>query len=144
MSPIYRGPKTHPKSRNTKKNTAFTRTFSKSSRELFKCDTSQEPNGNGSAKTVQMNFLFWVDFSGGFSSCESKVPARPPITVMNGERAKQILSPPTPYSEACVGCQAVEKGSPEKDTHYFYSAKCLKMAFLGLQKVHRFRVKTPI
>ena len=32
---IDRGPKTHPKSRNTKKNTAFTRTFSKSSCELL-------------------------------------------------------------------------------------------------------------
>ena len=50
----------------TKKNTAFTRTFSKSSRELLllPCDTSQEINANCSEKLVQMNFFI----SGGFSS----------------------------------------------------------------------------
>ena len=64
-----RDPQTHPKSRNTKKNTAFMRTFSKSSRELFpaSCETSQEPNANCSEKLVQMNFFilggfFRVDF----------------------------------------------------------------------------------
>ena len=48
------------------KNAAFTRTFSKSSRELS-CDANQEPDGNCSGKLVQMNFFilggfFWVDF----------------------------------------------------------------------------------
>ena len=57
---IYRdATKTPPKSRNTKKKTAFTRSFSKSLRELFRkpCDTSQEPNRNCSEKLGQMNFL---------------------------------------------------------------------------------------
>ena len=69
---FLRGPKTHPKSRNTKRNAAFTRTFSKGSRELclLPCDLSQEPSGKRSEELVQMNFLFWVDFSVGVSSCE--------------------------------------------------------------------------
>ena len=64
-----RGPITHPKSRNTKKNTAFTRTFSKSSRELFPASLWDESgrNWNCSEKLVQVNFFilggfFRVDF----------------------------------------------------------------------------------
>ena len=52
-----------------KKNTAFIRTFSKSSRECFcrlLCDMSQEPNRNCSEKLVQIIFLgggiFRVEF----------------------------------------------------------------------------------
>ena len=58
---LYRGPKTHPKSRNTKKSTVFTRTFSKSSREPFEdpCAMSQEFIRNCSKKLVQMNFYIW-------------------------------------------------------------------------------------
>ena len=48
-------------------NTAFTRSFSKSSRELclLRCDTSQEPNGNCSEKkkktfSDELFVLFWV------------------------------------------------------------------------------------
>ena len=50
----------------TPKNTAFARAFSKSSGELLPsaCDTSQEPHRNCSERSVQMNFLFWVDFFG--------------------------------------------------------------------------------
>ena len=66
----FRGPNIHPKSRSTKKNTAFTRTFFRKVRvnfSLLPCDTSQEPNGNCSEKLVQMNFFilggfFRVDF----------------------------------------------------------------------------------
>ena len=44
----------------------FVRTFA-----FFPCDTSQEPNGNGSDKLVQMNFFILGDFFGWeFCSCE--------------------------------------------------------------------------
>ena len=51
-----RGPKTHPKARNTR-NTAFTRTFSKARVNfcLLPCDRSQEPNGNSAEELVQTN-----------------------------------------------------------------------------------------
>ena len=65
---VFRGPKTHPKSRNTK-NTAFTELVQRVRANfcLLPCDMSQEPNGNCSEKLVQMNLLmlggFWgVDF----------------------------------------------------------------------------------
>ena len=63
-----RGPKTHPKSRNTKKQrrvyTMFF--FRKVSANfcLLPCDTSQEPNGNCSKKLVQMNFFILGNFFG--------------------------------------------------------------------------------
>ena len=66
---IYvRGPKKPPKIPKYQKQTAFTGTFSRSSRELLPsslCDASQEPNGNCSEKLVQMNIIFFwggVDF----------------------------------------------------------------------------------
>ena len=51
---------------NPTENPQITRTFSKSSRELFLllCDTRQEPNENCSEKLVQMNFLFWLVLGG--------------------------------------------------------------------------------
>ena len=48
---------------------------------------------------------------------------------------------------ACVSWRpACPEKAPEfeKGTHYFYSAKCLKMALLGAQNINRFRVKTTI
>ena len=61
-----RDQETHPKSRNTKKNTAFTRAFRKVRANfcLLACEASQELNRNCSEKLVQMSFLFWVDFCG--------------------------------------------------------------------------------
>ena len=66
---IYRGPKTHPKSRNTKKTPRSHELFQKvrANVSLLSCDTSQESSGNCSDKLVQMNFFilggfFRVDF----------------------------------------------------------------------------------
>ena len=59
---FFWGPKTHPKSRNTKKSTAFTRTFSLSSRELLPSSLWSEL---GTCQSLfRWTFLFWVDFFG--------------------------------------------------------------------------------
>ena len=65
----FRGPKTHPKSRDNKKTPRLRELFRKvrANFSLLPCDTSQEPNGNCSEKLVQMNFFilggfFRVDF----------------------------------------------------------------------------------
>ena len=65
----FRGPKTHPKSRNTKKTPRSHELLRKvrANFSLLSCDTSQEPGGNCSDKLVQMNFFilggfFRVDF----------------------------------------------------------------------------------
>ena len=57
------------------KNGPFTRTFSKVRANFCPrpCDTSQEPDRNCSDELVHMNFLFWVDFLGGFSSSDCRV-----------------------------------------------------------------------
>ena len=51
-------------------------------------DASQKPNGDCSEKLVHLNFLFWVDFPGGVSSCEEKLlpPRGQPLNweVLNG------------------------------------------------------------
>ena len=66
---LVRGPKTHPKSRNTKKKARLRELFRKVRANfcLLPCDASQEPNVNCSDELVQMNFFilggfFRVDF----------------------------------------------------------------------------------
>ena len=66
---MFRGPKTHPKSRNTKKTARLRELFRKvrANFRLLPCEASQEPNGNCSKKLVQMSFsilggFFRVDF----------------------------------------------------------------------------------
>ena len=72
-------PKTHPKSRNTKKTPPFTQTLLKVRGALYlkvranfcllPCDTSQESNGNRWDELVQMNFFILGGFySGDFPS----------------------------------------------------------------------------
>ena len=60
-------PENPPQIPKYQKNTAFTRTFSKSSRELslLSCDMSQEPKGICSEKLVQMNFFNLGGFLSG-------------------------------------------------------------------------------
>ena len=61
---LDRGPKTHPKSRNTKR-TARLREHLRKVRAnfcLLPCDASQEPDGNCSHKLVQMNFFILGEF----------------------------------------------------------------------------------
>ena len=65
MSSTDRGPKTHPKLRNTQTKPRLHKLF-RTNFCLLPCGTSQEPNGNWSDKLVQMNFFIW----GGFSSSE--------------------------------------------------------------------------
>ena len=63
------GPKTHPKSGNTKKTPRPRELFREIRANfcLLPCDTSQEPNGNCSEKLVQMNFFILGGlFLGGF------------------------------------------------------------------------------
>ena len=64
---IFRGPKTHPKSRNTKKNGAFKRTFFEKFARTFAFFPVMRVRNP--AEVVQKNafrwtFLFWVDFFG--------------------------------------------------------------------------------
>ena len=81
---IFRGPKPQ-----YPKNTAFTRTFSKTSRNflMLSCDTSQEPHDNCSEKLVQMNHLllfFRVDFlSPPRESCSKHWASNQAHTVLN-------------------------------------------------------------
>ena len=77
---FIRGPKTHPKSWNTKKNTAFTRTFSKSSRELFPSSLWHESGTQRKLlrKTCSDElFSFgWISWGGSTSSNLCLSPAR--------------------------------------------------------------------
>ena len=65
-------PKNPPQIPKYHKNTVFTRAFFKVRVNFcpLPCDTSQETHRNCSEELVQMNFLFWVDFSRGFSSSD--------------------------------------------------------------------------
>ena len=70
---FFRGPRTHPKSRNTKKHRVYTNSVRKVFVNfcLLPCDASQEPNRDCSENLVQMNFFIfgWI-FPGGFSSSD--------------------------------------------------------------------------
>ena len=59
-----RGPKTHPKSRNTKTTPRLHKPFRKLRANFSKmpCDASQEPDGTCSEKLVQMNFCILGGF----------------------------------------------------------------------------------
>ena len=81
---LSRGPKTYPKSRNTPKNTAFTRTFSKSSRELLPSSLWHESGTQQELfmKTCSEDFfylgwIFRVDF--------------PPVTLRRKHSSAKIL-----------------------------------------------------
>ena len=67
--PKFRGPITHPKSRNTPKTACLRELFQKVRANfcLLPCATSQEPNGNYSD---ELFYFGWI-FSGGFSSPEN-------------------------------------------------------------------------
>ena len=60
------GPKTHPKSRNTKLTPRLHELFRRVRANFCHptCDTSQEPKGNCPEKLVQMHFFILVDFFG--------------------------------------------------------------------------------
>ena len=76
LPPFARGPKSHPKSGNTKKTPRSHELFREVRANfcLLHCDTSQEPTGNCSEKLVQMNFFIW----GGFFGVDF-----PPLTNLN-------------------------------------------------------------
>ena len=73
----FRGPKTHPKSRNTKKTLRSHELFRKvrANFSLLSCDTSQEPSGKCSEKLVQIYcFVLGGLFSGEYCALSAQCP----------------------------------------------------------------------
>ena len=62
-----RKPTQTPEIPRTKRHRVYTNFLEKFAQTFCRlpCDTSQDPNGNCSEIPVQMNFIFWVDFSSG-------------------------------------------------------------------------------